>query len=56
MTDDKLNKFYCKLDHLLAGSMAIGKKYKITSITKNDVNSWLAKEAVGMEIFGGENP
>ena len=56
MTDDKLNKFYCKLDHLLAGSKAMGKLYKITSITKNDVNSWVAKEAVGMEIFGGENP
>ena len=44
MTDKKLNEAYYQPDHL--SNKAINELHKITSIWKNDVKSWLEKQAL----------
>ena len=47
MTDeDKLYQAYCQPDHLWTGNKAIIELHKITSMSKKDIKSWLAKQAL----------
>ena len=43
---DKLHQEYYRFDHLWTGNKAIKELQKITSMSKKDIKSWLAKQAV----------
>ena len=43
---DKLHQEYYQSDHLWTGHKAIKELQKITSMSKKDIKSWLAKQAV----------
>ena len=43
---DKLHQEYYQFDHLWTGNKAIKELQKITSMSKKDIKSWLAKQAV----------
>ena len=43
---DKLHQEYYQSDHLWTGNKAIKELQKITSMSKKDIKSWLAKQAV----------
>ena len=44
--EDKLYQAYYEPDRLWTGSKAIKELYKITSISKKDIKSWLAKQTL----------
>ena len=46
MKDQKLNEANYQPDHFWTGSKKIKELHKITSISKKDVRSWLAKQAL----------
>ena len=47
MTDEeKLYQAYYQPDHLWTGNKAIKELHKITSVSKKDIKSWLAKQAL----------
>ena len=48
MTDDeeKLYKAYYESNHLWTGNKAIKELHKITSMSRKDIKSWLAKQAL----------
>ena len=47
MTDEeKLYQAYYQPDHLSTGNKAIKELHKITSMSKKDIKSWLAKQAL----------
>ena len=47
MTDEeKLYQAYYQADRLWTGNKAIKELYKITSMSKKDIQSWLAKKAL----------
>ena len=44
--EEKLYQPYYEPDHLLTGSRAIKELHKITSMSKKDIKSWLAKQTL----------
>ena len=46
MTEEKLYQAYCEPDRLWTGGKAIKELHKITPISKKDIKSWLAKQAL----------
>ena len=46
MTEEKLYQAYYQPDHLWTGNKAIKELHKITSMSKKDIKSWLAKQAL----------
>ena len=44
--EEKLYQAYYESDRLWAGSKAIKELHKITSMSKSDIKSWLAKQAL----------
>ena len=44
--EEKLYQAYYQPDHLWTGNKPIKGLYKITSISKKDIKSWLAKQAL----------
>ena len=46
MTDEKLNEAYYQPNELWTGGKAVRELHKIMSILKNNVKSWLTKQAI----------
>ena len=44
--EEKLHQAYNEPDRLWAGGKAIKELYKVTSMPKKDIKSWLAKQSL----------
>ena len=48
---DKIYQGYYQPDHLWTGNKSIKKLHKITSMSKKDIKSWLAKQALLASLY-----